>query len=368
MNIKSVFSTKHGVQEAVEDIKNQLNGFETGMLIFFASSAYNPESISKQMQGAFSSSIVFGCTTAGEIVSGHMLKNSLAVMAFTPSAMEDIKVEVVENIKQYGSIDNVFRSFEDHFGKPMSEMDFRKYIGIILIDGLSAAEEKIMDRIGDKTNLIFIGGSAGDDIKFERTYVYANGRSYQDAAILAVLKPSAGFDIIKTQSFKNLNKKLTATKVNIDTREVIEFNNEPAAKAYAKLLGVNIEDAENYFMTNPVGLIVEDEIFVRSPQKINGDNIVFYCNILEGMEVSLLESTDIIEDTKKIVQSKIKDMGTISGMINFHCILRTLELEKKGRTYDYGKIFEGIEAVGFSTYGEEYIGHINQTSTILVFR
>jgi len=27
----------------------------------------------------------------------------------------------------------------------------------------------------------------------------------------------------------------------------------------------------------------------------------------------------------------------------------------------------GIPAVGFSTYGEQYLGHVNQTSTILVF-
>ena len=59
-------------------------------------------------------------------------------------------------------------------------------------------------------------------------------------------------------------------------------------------------------------------------------------------------------------------MGSISALINFHCILRTLELEQKGLMAEYGKIFS-IPTIGFSTYGEEYIGHINQTSTMLAF-
>lgn len=96
--------------------------------------------------------------------------------------------------------------------------------------------------------------------------------------------------------------------------------------------------------------------------------MIFYCNILVGMEVSLLESTNIVEDTKKALNNKIKEMGEISGIINFHCILRTLELEQKDQTRDYGKIFTDIPTIGFSTYGEEYLGHINQTSTMLVFK
>jgi hypothetical protein len=34
----------------------------------------------------------------------------------------------------------------------------------------------------------------------------------------------------------------------------------------------------------------------------------------------------------------------------------------------YGEIFSAVPTAGFSTYGEEFIGHMNQTSTIVCFR
>jgi hypothetical protein len=86
------------------------------------------------------------------------------------------------------------------------------------------------------------------------------------------------------------------------------------------------------------------------------------------MELYLLQSTNIIEDTRQVIQDEIKKLGSISGIINFHCILRTLELEKEGKTEQYAEIFKDIPTIGFSTYGEEFIGHVNQTATMLVFK
>jgi hypothetical protein len=366
MNIKTAFSVKPDVQNAVADIKSQLKNFDPTLVVFFASSIFAPEEIAERMESSFPSAETFGCSTAGEIVTGKMLTKSLTAMAFNKQAVKDCKVEVIENLNKESY--RAFNAFQRHFGQTMKEMDPHKYVGIILIDGLCCKEELIMDKMGDLTNVAFIGGSAGDDLKFENTYVYANGKSFSHAAVMAILEPATEFSFIKTQSFCELPKKLVVTKADEYTREVYEFNGKPAAAAYAEALGVSVEDAKKRFMHNPIGLVFEGEPFVRSPQQIKGDGMVFYCSVKEGMELSLLESTDIIASTKQALDAAKAEMGTISGVINFNCILRTLELGQKGLCADYGKLFEDVPTVGFSTYGEQYIGHINQTATMLVFK
>ncbi|SPF55401.1 conserved hypothetical protein [Candidatus Desulfosporosinus infrequens] len=216
-------------------------------------------------------------------------------------------------------------------------------------------------------DVIFIGGSAGDDCKFAKTYVYTNGKSYSDAALLVLLKPKGKFDFIKTQSFCALDKELTATKVDTETRQVVEFDNKPAIQRYAEILNVPETEVGSLFHINPVGVLSGKEIFVRSPRCAIGENIAFYCTILENMKVSLLQSTDIITDTTEALRAKAEEFGPISGIIDFQCILRALELRNKGLTSQYGNIYEGIPMIGFATYGEEFLAHINQTSTMLIF-
>ncbi len=368
MNIKTVYSSKPETHLAVEEIKTQLEGFNSKAILFFCSSRFIAEDIADKMHTTFSNVDTFGCTTAGEIVSGKMLNDSLVAMAFDEVALKDLKIEVVEKLSEKTDVLTAFCSFEKYFGKRLIEMCPQEYVGIILIDGLSGAEEKLMDQIGDKTNITFIGGSAGDDLKFKKTYVFANGKAYTDAVILSLLKPGVNFDFLKTQSFKTLDKKLVATDVDEKTREIKSFNNKKAVDAYAEALDICVDNLQENFFSHPVGLVSNNEPFVRSPQSISENgSIKFYCNVKQGTELSLLESKNIIEDTKRDFENKKNEFGNISGVINFNCILRTLELQNKNQTKEYGELFSSVPTIGFSTYGEEFIGHINQTATMLIF-
>lgn len=362
-------STKDTVNEITHDIAAQLVLFDTKLLLFFASSKYDPVEISRKMQDAFPSALVFGCSTAGEIVTGRMLDDSVVVMGFNDESLLDAKIEIIEDLKDQGAVKKACDSFASHFGESVADMASREYVGILLVDGLSGVEENLIETIGDLTNVVFIGGSAGDDLKFKATHLYANGKTYSNAAIVALLKPGTDFTFVKTQSFRDLGTRLQVTKADEASRTVIEFNGKPAAVAYAEALGTSLADASKRFMHNPVGLLVDDEPYVRSPQQIkeNG-SMAFYCGVREGMELSLLESTDIIEDTRTAINQARDESGRVIGIINFNCILRTLELKQKNLTAEYGELFLAVPTVGFSTYGEQYIGHINQTATMLVFK
>lgn len=367
MGICTFHSTNPDAKSAVKELKAGCQAKKPELVIYFASPVYDPFIMAAEISAAFPGSQTIGCTTAGEIISGKMTQHAVVGMAFE-NEMDQLCIQVVEDIHSAGALNKAFENFSKYFGQPVLSLDVDKYVGIVLMDGLSKAEEEVMDSIGNHSSILFVGGSAGDDLAFKKTFVSANGRSFTNAAILAILKPAHGFSYIKTQSFEKMEKTLTATKVNEKDRTVLEFDHKPAIAAYAEALGKPAENVDHYFMDHPLGLMVENEPYVRSPQQAENGQIVFYCGIMEGMKLNLLKSTDIIKDTHKALQEKEAELGGIRGILNFNCILRTLELQEKHLTDEYGKLFEKIPTIGFSTYGEAYIGHINQTATMLVFR
>lgn len=369
MGAPIAYSQHPDLQTAVNEIQAELSKAAPALVLFFSNSAHSPGRLAEAMDKAFPQAQTFGCTTAGELISGKMLTSSIVGMGLCKDVVQDFHIQVLENISsEIPDVGGAFEAFENHFRRYVIEMSRERFVGVVLIDGVSRMEEEIMDKIGDVSNLTFIGGAAGDDARFEKTHVFANGRAYSDAALLALLDTTHGFSVLKTQSFTISDKTLRATAVDERERKVLEFNNEPAAEAYAKAVGDSPERIEEYFMRNPVGLIVGNEPYVRSPQKRDGGGIVFYCNVLRGMDLKLLESGDIVEATRKDLETHVAAAGRVAGLINFHCILRTLELKSKGQTEAYGELFSHIPTVGFSTYGEEYIGHINQTSTMLLLK
>jgi hypothetical protein len=358
------FSTESDPARAVAALKRQLDDQDIRFVIYFASAQYDPNLLASEVAAAFPGRLTFGCTTAGEIVSGRMLDKSIVAMALGSELVQSAWVAQAERVSSNprNATKAALGQIERSVGKKLMELDSSRYCGLILSDGLAGVEETVMDEIGNASNLTFIGGSAGDDLQFKKTHVFVNGQAFSDVAALALLEMKVPFRVLKTQSFRVLPKTMQATKVNEKAREVLEFDGRPAAQAYADALGVPVSELAGHFMKHPLGLLAEGEPFVRSPQAVSGTAVRFYCQILEGMTMHVLESTDIVANTAKAVS----DLGRPSALINFHCILRTLELKDRGQCPAYAGVFEKVPTVGFSTYGEAYIGHINQTSTILV--
>jgi hypothetical protein len=367
MPITTAYSTKT-LPDAVKDLKAQCRGCQPRVVIFFASSKYDPAELSRQMLAAFPDSCLVGCSTAGEIAGGKMMSESVTAMFLDREIAGKTASAVVENLRDGVRVSEAFSKMEAQLGAPVSSLDTEKYVGLVLTDGMSGSEEALMEKIGDLSDILFVGGSAGDDLKFQSTHVAAGGKAYTNAAVLLILELKRGFDVVKTQSFRSTGKTLVATQVDEPRRLVAQFDRKPALDAYAQALGVPPEEAAPLFMKHPLGLMVDGDPFVRSPQRVQDRGILFYCQIKQGMELEVLEATDIVAQTRQAIEARKATGQPISGILDFQCILRTLQLRAEKRCEQYGDLFDGIPTAGFSTYGEAYLGHINQTSTILVFR
>ena len=350
-----VHSTSNADLQAVATELVALLPAQPTFVLYFHSTTFEAAAVAAMIAKTFPGVSSLGCSTAGEIATGVMLDGGLVVAAFEAAEVPQAEVVAIDG-------DHIKEAFSG-LTKRFDNVDFATHVGLILMDGLSGKEESVMESLGDCTDLTFVGGSAGDDLKFAKTDVFANGQSVNGVGALGLLHVPGGFELIKTQSFSPTGKTLTPTRIDSASRAVLEFDGQPAAQAYASAIGAkSAEAAASAFMTSPLGLMAGEEPFVRSPQRVDGDKLHFYCKVREGVELAVLKGTDIVADTAAALAR-----SSFRSLIVFNCILRTLDLKAQGKTDAYGKLF-AAPTIGFSTYGEAYIGHINQTATILALR
>ncbi|HEX2716371.1 MAG TPA: FIST N-terminal domain-containing protein [Gemmatimonadaceae bacterium] len=350
---------------AAAEIAKTLAPRAGSLVVYFASASYPQEQLAAVLHKALAPARTLGCSTAGEIVSGALSTGTVVAMHLSADDVSSVDVQLIGDIKDDRALDRALEAFGKHFGAPIRQLDPTKYVGLVLMDGMSLGEERFLDRLGDRTDMFFVGGSAGDDLAFKQTWVHADGRVSGKGAVLAVMKPKRGFEVIKTQSFCDSGRRMVATAVDEASRRVLEFDGRPAVEAYAAAIGATPATLAEEFGAHPIGLMVDDEPYVRSPARIAEDGVAFFCGVKEGTELAVLDATDIVADTKRLIAERAKGA---SGLLVFNCILRTLELQRRGTADAFGKLFSSIPTVGFSTYGETYIGHLNQTATMLLLK
>ncbi|MRG91145.1 FIST signal transduction protein [Polyangium spumosum] len=348
-------------------MRERLAPVEPVVVLYFAGGDRDPRALAEAMQRAFPGALVVGCTTAGELEGHTWRKGSVVAMGLGGDVVRDAAAAVIDDLRGRADVKDALAPLEAHLGSPLASLDPSKHVGLLLVDGLSMAEERLMDRLGDLTDIPILGGSAGDDLRFSATWVAKGGRAYPSAAVLLVLEPAVPFRVLKTQSFRPLDRTLRVTGCDEAARVVHAFDGKPAASRYAEVLGIPAGELAGNFMRHPLGLMVEGEPYVRSPQQIRGESVVFYCNVPEGTVLTVLEASDIVEDTRRALSQARAELGGASALIDFDCVLRCLEIESRGLGEPYGALFEGIPAIGFSTYGEQFLGHVNQTATMLLF-
>ena len=365
-HIRTAQSCATDARAAVQEFRAQIWRPGLSLVAFFCSSDYDLEALADEMARAFPGVSVVGCTTAGEIGPDGYRQGSLTGAGFPGSHYGAVtgllaSVQDFEFSQMPGFTQGLLRRLEA--GNPPAGAD--DLFGLMLIDGLSAREEPVAHALqASLRGIPLVGGSAGDDLRFDSTRVYHGGRFHQDAAVLALVRTAYPFQIFKTQHFIYQGERLVVTAADASRRIVHELNGLPAAEEYARLIGCSVADlTPQRFAASPVVVLIDGTDYVRSIQKANPDgSLTFYCAIDVGLILRVATGVNLLDDLDETLRGLQAKLGELQALFAFDCILRNLELEQKGLKPRVGEMLRRNHAVGFSTYGEQYGGvHVNQT-------
>ncbi len=340
---------------------------EPEMVFAFCSTAQDVGAVGDAVRARFPNARVAGCTTAGELLCGEHSNGSLVMAGVYDSTMRwathlirDVKT--VDADRARAVVDDLL----EQLGAERDSFDPDDYFALLVIDGLSMAEERVSALLAEALEGIRLaGGSAGDDLAFSKTCVLSDQGTDTDAAVLVLAhRGDAEVSFIKHQHFSTTPKSLCITKASPATRTVHEMDGYPAIEAYAAALGLSPECVtDEITFANPVTFSCDGEIYVRSIQKLNEDgSIVFYCGIEEGMVLEIGGHADITQALDQCMSDAAA--GVPQFVLGFNCILRALEAKAAQAHDSLAEVYKRFShaMIGFDTYGEQLNGlHINQT-------
>jgi len=356
------------VDDAVAELAAQLPSDGLALLLVFVSPSYDPDRFIAEISRQFDDTQVCGCTTAGELAPDGWDENSVVALAFSRADFSAV-VRPIFNLDSFRVEDGrrIGGELRHELLRAAPQVERGSPFGLVLIDGLCRREEAVMSAIyASLDDIPVVGGSAGDGLRFEKTFVFFDGKAHSNAALLILLNTSLPFRVFKCDNFEPQAQKMVVTEADIENRMVRELNAEPAAQEYSRVVGIMDAKLDPFsFASHPVLVRVGGAYYARSIQRVEPDgSLHFFCAIDEGMVLTAATSRSLVGAARETFADIRDQIGDVSIYIGFECLLRRLDAEQHQLARDMSELYRQNRVVGFHTYGEQFGSmHVNQTFT-----
>ncbi|PKM95443.1 MAG: hypothetical protein CVU84_05085 [Firmicutes bacterium HGW-Firmicutes-1] len=340
--------------------------------------AYVNEKVYDFFQGV---EVIGGLT--GTIICGATRKNENLLVIYDEDEVEKTISVLIHLDDIAKGVFDLFKKSNSVFGKPLRYLNQEDYVGFIHICSLLEKEEHLMKTLEVKTHIDIIGGSASDNLQFEKSDIFYNGKVYSHEAILLIAKMKIKHAIAKIQSVEKTGITVKTTRVVGRTLQKLE--GELAGKVYKERVSTLMDDGniemDQMFSKYPFGYEGHDnQIFIRTPQKITEEGYIRNsCTVEANENIHILRTTSIIDSTEDVISKLEKTIHAhnVLGCFEIMCAHRYVELlgdgihsgnkEKQYETIFQDAFGEDVNRFGFISFGEQYIRHANQTSVVVVF-
>ncbi len=344
-------------KEAAEEAVDLLDG-APDLIIVFASSLHDHEKVLSGVDQHAGWAKIVGCSDAGEIVAEEeqVYKGAVVVMALR---MDGVEV----NTSRVGGAGNDSYKAGKKLGENIQKKQEKPSLLLIFGEGLiengSAAVEGIKGALGKDTPIV--GGLAGDDFNFEKTYQYHNGKSFSGSLVGVALSGDFSFGTGCGHGWKPVTLPMKVTKSKGPLLQ--EIDNKPALSVYEDYFGKHCEELSRGILaktiyTYPLGVFSKEGVLLRELLKANKKGeIELMVDIKKDSEVRLMVGSrrEAVSSAREAAKSAMKGIKKPKAALMFNCIGRSKLLG-----FDREKEIDAVREVigkktpliGFYTYGE----------------
>lgn len=334
-----------------------------------------------------------GSTTSGEIVNSESALGK-AVLILIDLEDTEIEVSISRNVHEEpvksgkdavnGAVDDNFKSSD------LNKLIFTFMPGLTLEE--PGVEFEVLKGISNEidSSIPVVGGSAGDDGKFEQTHQIYNGAVYEDAVIAVSFLSELEIETGKEHGFNN---KIESGVVSSSEGRVIqEINGTPADEFYAEAMGIDKEKLHETFEA-PTGAeiskalkyaleygIAEElsnsELRLMTPVDVTEDGGLFMTvKVDESSLIHIVEGDQdsLVSAGKDAFGNKDPESETIFSFVA-DCTCRNMVLDRESLSEEISMMKEFLDCpvMGFYSYGEiggkeNFCTFQNQTVSGFVF-
>lgn len=357
-------NNKDALKAGIEACKTAMDklGRKADMIIVFSSVNYNQEKILKGVRSVSKKIPLVGCSDAGEITNQGPTSKQIAVMALTLNG-NNFAVGIGK-----GAGKDSQKAGRAAAREVKKKLKGEMSLFLMFLDGLAengaAAVRGVQDILGK--NFPIIGGSAGDDFLFEKTYEYHNDKVLTDSMVGIGFSGKFSFGVGVKHGWEPIGLPMKVTKAK--GGKLIEVNNRPALSIYEDYFGKKSEELikepiARMAYTYPLGMSVEgsSEFLIRDVIIANKKGeITCAAEIPQGSEVTLMlgDYDKAIAAAKDAANNALKQLGgkKPKAVFIFDCMARSKLLGP--RVGDEIKAVQevlgrDVPLLGFYTYGEQ---------------
>ena len=305
-------------EEAVE------SSGEPALTLLFTTDAYDQEAVYEAVKEVIGASRMAGFCAGGLITAEGVFRQGVGVCTLSGD-----ELRVVTSLQRGLSADP--RDAGRRAGEELLASGLEGGTVFVLPDGFAANISEVVRGLYNAMgpDFKYVGGGAGDNLRFFKTYQFTEAGLTSDALAVALLDGLT----VETgigHGWQPSGDPLVVTAAK--GKRVFEIDGRPAFDVYSEHLGgIPVNKFAEYGMRYPLGIPdISGKYLIRDPLAVNEDgSIDFVTEIPRTAIVNLMEGdvADLIETARSVAQVAARGVTGPQFALLFDCISRCLLMD-----------------------------------------